>query len=82
VSIYEDAPPAYRCAACDDHGMTLAEKPYGNKVRCVGCDEWYCLPCMEKCGCGQPICAGCLDAGAGCQADGCDAMAARIDAND
>lgn len=54
--IDHDAPPHHHCNICDDYGMELNEAPYGNKVRCVGCEDWYCDTCLSNGACEDPDC--------------------------
>jgi hypothetical protein len=77
--------------SCGDSGSSLddiaaTEYSESHPHKCAGCgdrftDEDRDAMVVLHCGCGALICYDCSNDG-GCQADGCDAMAARIDAND
>lgn len=79
--------------SCGDSGSSLDDIATTNYSeshphKCAGCgdrftDEDAEILTVIRCSCGAYTCESCFDAGdRRCQADGCDAMASRIDAID
>jgi hypothetical protein len=68
-------------AATEYTESRLAQIERGEIFQCPGCQLDYDIEEAIGCHCGVNTCYGCYDVG-GCQAPQCDAISARIDAND